>query len=127
MVRFALKNTKKSALALIGVAALSLTMAAPAFAEDDTVNTGVDTGSMSMSVTSAGMSASYTAGVATGSLTLAVDDPRALPADWDTSAGWYVTMQVANDFVGTGDNTMTLDETTLKATSLDVSVTAGQS
>lgn len=36
MVRFALKNSKKSALALIGVAALSLTMAAPAFAADGT-------------------------------------------------------------------------------------------
>lgn len=126
MALWAVLRTKRHVATLIGVAALSLTMAAPAFAENDAVNTSVSTSAIHMTVTSAGMSASYGSGSASGNLTLTVDDPRELPDNWSTNAGWYVTMQVASDFVGTGSNTMTLDHSTLEAATLDVTVVAGQ-
>jgi hypothetical protein len=49
MIRLALKNTKKSALALIGVAALSLTMAGPALADPSEIE--VEPGTLGFAIT----------------------------------------------------------------------------
>lgn len=119
-------GNKRRFLSLFGALALAATMAAPALAEGDQVDTSVDVGPMTMSVSTTGLTASYVAGSATGTVTLVVDDPRELPAGWATSDGWYVSMGVASNFTGTGGNDDTLAATGLKVTGSTVTLVNGQ-
>jgi hypothetical protein len=81
--------SKAKALGLVGAAALSLTLVAPAMAADS-VTTNVTPGSRSASVADLALGAvaySHTAGTKTGTMVLTADDSTG------SNAGWNVTIQ----------------------------------
>lgn len=99
---FALSSTKQRALALVGAAALSLTVIAPAMA-DDTVTTEIQPGTRSAVVADTGLgtsgvvSYSHSAQNADGTMVLTADDSTG------SGAGWHVTIQ-SSQFVYSGSN-----------------------
>jgi hypothetical protein len=129
MVRFALKNAKKSALTLIGVAALSLTMAGPALAADGTSAT-VTGGSLTITNPLAddfvGANISGEAQTTTAALaTFSVSDLTG------TGAGWNVTAQASRFQGGTHNlayGSLSMSQPTVlspNTDSLDPSITTG--
>ena len=97
-------SIKRTVLGLVGAAAITASIAAPAFAADVTqVING--NGNLSASVADAAMTPilySNTSGSTTGTLSLAVSDPRG------TAAGWNVTL-ASTDFVYGGTSTIGQD------------------
>jgi hypothetical protein len=115
-------NLKTQILGIVGAAALSLTMVAPAFAQ--TATTTVNPGTLSASIGSATLSsATYSntaAGTVTGTMQVTVDDARG------TDAGWTVNISSGNFVHGT-DTTKTIAATNFSqpAAASNVTLVAG--
>lgn len=82
--------SKAKVLGLVGAAALSLAVALPALAIDNTVTTNVTPGTRTASIADLGLGSvaySHTTGTKTGTMTLTADDSTG------SNAGWNVTIQ----------------------------------
>ena len=96
---------KRSILGLVGAAAITASIVAPAFAADQVTQVINGNGSLTAFVSDASLSAVTYSNAATsssGSLTLSADDPRG------TSVGWNVTI-ASSDFDYAGASSIGLD------------------